>query len=75
MNQSVCTKVSNFYYLTHNSCTDVPAKRLYITIRERHLPVLARQLTPSAMEGTPKTLAFIAVVIGVSLNIKMNKKG
>ncbi len=21
---------------------------------ERHLPVLARQLTPSAMEGTPK---------------------
>ncbi|MBD2135324.1 hypothetical protein IQ237_20545 [Sphaerospermopsis sp. LEGE 08334] len=34
---------------------------------ERHLPVLARQLTPSAMEGTPKTLAVIPVVIGFSL--------
>ncbi len=36
-------------------------------LQERHLPVLARQLTPSAMEGTPNTLAVIAVVIGVSL--------
>jgi hypothetical protein len=33
---------------------------------ERHLPVLARQLTPSAVEGTAKTLALIPVVIGVS---------
>jgi len=36
-------------------------------LQERHLPVLARQLTPSAMEGTPKNLAVITVVIGVSL--------
>ncbi len=34
---------------------------------ERHLPVFARQLTPSAMEGTSKILAVIPVVIGVSL--------
>ncbi|ULP71707.1 hypothetical protein BDGGKGIB_01340 [Nodularia sphaerocarpa UHCC 0038] len=38
-------------------------------LNERHLPVLARQLTPSAMEGTPKTLALTPVVIGVSLRI------